>query len=150
MSRYVHLNPVRARCVDRPKQYCWSSYPGYHDPRRTCAWTTYEKVLGEFWQDPKKARAAYRQFVATGVQEKPVLPFSQAFRGVVVGSLMANEALTLTRIPALWHAWSGAQQFDRVPPLRNRDFYCRCRAARFFISSNCCVRCCKCIYILSG
>jgi hypothetical protein len=80
------LNPVRARCVERPEQYRWSSYPGYHNPRRTCAWTTYEKVLGEFGRDPKKARAAYRQFVAAGVQEKPVSPFSQAFGGVVVGS----------------------------------------------------------------
>jgi REP element-mobilizing transposase RayT len=86
VSRYVHLNPVRARCVERPEQYRWSSYPGYHNSRRTRAWTTYEKVLGEFGRDPKKARAAYRQFVAAGVQEKPVSPFSQAFGGVVVGS----------------------------------------------------------------
>ncbi len=86
VSRYIHLNPVRARCVERPERYYWSSYPGYHNPRRTFAWMTYEKVLGGFGRDPKLARAAYRQFVSAGVVQNPVSPFSQAFRGVVVGS----------------------------------------------------------------
>ena len=86
VSRYVHLNPVRARCVERPQRYRWSSYPGYHDLRRTVAWVTYGKVLGEFARDRKKARAAYRRFVSAGVAQKPASPFSQAFRGVIVGS----------------------------------------------------------------
>jgi len=47
---------------------------------------TYEKVLGEFGADPKRARAAYCQFVSAGVGQKPASPFSQAFRGVLVGS----------------------------------------------------------------
>ena len=29
VCRYVHLNPVRARIVDRPDQYEWSSYGGF-------------------------------------------------------------------------------------------------------------------------
>jgi hypothetical protein len=29
LSRYVHLNPVRAKIVEMPEQYRWSSYPGY-------------------------------------------------------------------------------------------------------------------------
>ena len=85
VSRYIHLNPVRARCVERPEQYRWGSYPGYHNPRRTFVWTTYKNVLGEFGRDQKKARAAYRQFVAAGVQQKPVSPFSQASGGLLVG-----------------------------------------------------------------
>ena len=31
VSRYVHLNPVRAGLVRRPEQWEWSSYPGYRD-----------------------------------------------------------------------------------------------------------------------
>ena len=31
VSRYVHLNPVRAGLVARPEQWEWSSYPGYRD-----------------------------------------------------------------------------------------------------------------------
>ena len=86
VSRYIHLNPVRAGRVERPEQYRWSSYPGYHNPRRTLSWTTYEKVLGEFALDPTKARAAYRQFVSAGVDQKPLSPFSLALHGMLVGS----------------------------------------------------------------
>ena len=31
-SRYVHLNPVRAKLVRRPADYLWSSYRAYQDP----------------------------------------------------------------------------------------------------------------------
>jgi hypothetical protein len=26
LSRYIHLNPVQAKMVDRPSDYLWSSY----------------------------------------------------------------------------------------------------------------------------
>ena len=32
VSRYLHLNPVRAGLVDRPEQWAWSSYPGFVAP----------------------------------------------------------------------------------------------------------------------
>lgn len=86
VSRYIHLNPVRAQCVERAQQYRWSSYPGYHHGGRTCDWVTYDKVLGEFGPDPKQARRSYRQFVAAGAQEESPSPFSQAHRGILVGS----------------------------------------------------------------
>ena len=34
VSRYIHLNPVRARLVERPEQWEWSSYPGYRTRQR--------------------------------------------------------------------------------------------------------------------
>jgi len=33
VSRYVHLNPVRAKIVEMPEQYEWSSYGGYISKR---------------------------------------------------------------------------------------------------------------------
>ena len=48
VSRYIHLNPVRARLVGRPEQWPWGSYPGYHQERRALDWVTYAAVLGEF------------------------------------------------------------------------------------------------------
>jgi hypothetical protein len=39
--RYIELNPVRARIVDRPEDYPWSSYRanalGERNPLRSCA-----------------------------------------------------------------------------------------------------------------
>lgn len=34
LSRYIHLNPVRAGLVKQPEQYFWSSYPVYTGARR--------------------------------------------------------------------------------------------------------------------
>jgi hypothetical protein len=34
ISRYIHLNPVRAGLVERPQRWPWSSYPGYHNDRQ--------------------------------------------------------------------------------------------------------------------
>ena len=103
-SRYIHLNPVRGGCVERPEQYRWSSYPGYHNPRRTFAWTTYEKVLEEFGRDQKKARAAYRQFVSAGIGQELASPFSRAFRGVLVGGQAFVE-----RVRVMLSDWEAAR-----------------------------------------
>jgi REP element-mobilizing transposase RayT len=42
VSRYIHLNPFRARPVERPDQWAWSSYPGYANVRRRQNWVAYE------------------------------------------------------------------------------------------------------------
>jgi REP element-mobilizing transposase RayT len=45
VSRYVHLNPVRAGLVARPEQWQWSSYPGYRQPKRRLSWVAYDALL---------------------------------------------------------------------------------------------------------
>src|SRR5262249_9095945 len=45
VSRYIHLNPVRAALVARPEQWPWSSYPGYVAPALRRPWVRYEAVL---------------------------------------------------------------------------------------------------------
>ena len=88
VSRYVHLNPVRARPAERPVQWPWSSYPGYHDSSHRLPWVAYEALLrawnGEYGgSDPA---AAYREFGGSGVAEPPPSPFREAFGGWVLGS----------------------------------------------------------------
>jgi putative transposase len=38
VSRYIHLNPVRAGLVARPEDWEWSSYPGYLAAGRRRPW----------------------------------------------------------------------------------------------------------------
>ena len=59
LSRYIHLNPYRARMADRLERYRWSSYPGYHRADRTVPWVTYDRVLREFGQQDMQAHQAY-------------------------------------------------------------------------------------------
>lgn len=59
LSRYIHLNPVRANIVDRPDLYQWSSYKVYMGDQQDQLTTT-EQILGCF-SSPKYQH--YRQFV---------------------------------------------------------------------------------------
>ena len=48
LSRYIHLNPVRAGMVKAPLEYPWSSYRYYARRDKKPKWLTTEFVLGEF------------------------------------------------------------------------------------------------------
>jgi len=85
VSRYIHLNPLRAKIVARPEDYPWSSYPGYVRAARAVTWVTYARVLGEFGQ-AAAARWAYGRFVRAGMRQPPRSPFAEAFEGVLLGS----------------------------------------------------------------
>src|SRR5271157_4115322 len=65
LTRYVHLNPVRAGLSATPEAWIWSSYPGYFRRRDRLDWVAYDALLaawaGEFGRtDPE---ASYRRFV---------------------------------------------------------------------------------------
>ena len=89
VSRYIHLNPVRGKrpLADHPRDWPWSSYPGY-DRRRRVGWVAYE-ALHSAWRgesggnDPE---AAYRRFVEQGLARAPANPFQSAAHGWLLGS----------------------------------------------------------------
>jgi putative transposase len=88
VSRYVHLNPVRARLVTRPEQWAWSSYAGYRDVRRAQSWVAQDALLLA-WQGAQggnDARRAYVRFVEAGLSDPPRSPFREAFGGWLLGS----------------------------------------------------------------
>ena len=88
VSRYIHLNPVRARLVERPEQWAWSSYPGYFRPQRRYPWVAYEGLLSAWTGEwgGREAAGAYRRFVSAGLREPLESPFREAFGGWVLGS----------------------------------------------------------------
>jgi putative transposase len=86
ISRYLHLNPVRAKLAKGPEEWPWSSYPGYHRAAKVLGWVTYDRVLSEFAKDKVEARRRYRQFVAAGIAQPPACPWAKAFGGLIVGS----------------------------------------------------------------
>ncbi|OHB66193.1 MAG: hypothetical protein A2V70_12670 [Planctomycetes bacterium RBG_13_63_9] len=86
VSRYIHLNPVRAKLVDSPQRWPLSSFPGYHQASRALSWVDYRTVLGEFARDEAAARRAYRRFVRAGVEQPPPSPWKDAIGGLILGS----------------------------------------------------------------
>jgi REP element-mobilizing transposase RayT len=88
VSRYIHLNPVRAGLVGRPEHWEWSSYPGYVEPGRRRPWVGYEALLAA-WRGERGGddpAGAYRRFVEAGLSAPPASPFREAFGGWVLGS----------------------------------------------------------------
>jgi REP element-mobilizing transposase RayT len=75
LSRYIHLNPVRAGVADKPAGYPWSSYRSYIGQNPTPPWLTTALVLGYFDGRNATAKNRYRQFVeeiAEGEQDSPL------------------------------------------------------------------------------
>lgn len=63
LSRYIHLNPVRAGMVTNPGEYSWSSYRAYAGLAYAQEWLHPEFILSFFGLNEKKARMRYREFV---------------------------------------------------------------------------------------
>ena len=97
VSRYVHLNPVRARRVARPEEWEWSSYPGYRYglQRRRQPWFAHDALLasGRGDRQGKDAASAYVRFVEAGLKERPASPFNEAIGGWILGSERFVEQL---------------------------------------------------------
>lgn len=86
LSRYLHLNPVRAGLTDDPFQYTWSSFRYYLNPRGAPAWLDWRTVLAEFGGTESAARLAYKRFVEAGVAQPPRNPLDDAVDGWILGS----------------------------------------------------------------
>mgnify|MGYP000082091814 CR=1 FL=1 len=90
LSRYIHLNPVRARSmagVSDPADYAWSSFRGYVRKRDRLDWVTYARVLAGFGPGNTAARCRrYAAFVRAGIDDPPARPWHRPRGGAVIGS----------------------------------------------------------------
>ena len=86
VSRYIHLNPVRARLSLRPEGWRWSSYRGYASLRSRLPWVTYGRALSEFGGDNREGRRAYRAFVEAGIGKRLESPLGEAVHRFILGS----------------------------------------------------------------
>jgi len=59
LSRYIHLNPVRARLVKTPEEYQWSSCIYYTDKKEAPAWLYRDFILGYFGERPSSSQKNY-------------------------------------------------------------------------------------------
>ena len=67
-SRYISLNPVRARMVARPEQYVWSSYRATAGYEAGPDWLSVGSVLDAVGGKTRQQRCfAYREFVHDGM-----------------------------------------------------------------------------------
>jgi len=84
VSRYLHLNPVRAKMVEKPEDYDYSSYRSYISGKKEDPVTT-DLILGMVSQNPKHGPRNYRDFVEKVIGERLESPFKEVYGGMVLG-----------------------------------------------------------------
>jgi putative transposase len=85
LSRYVHLNPVRAGLARRPEGYRWSSYRGYIGKEKEEDWMEYGWVLSQFAETRKRAGWKYKGYVEEGLKGELESPLKSVYGQVVLG-----------------------------------------------------------------
>ncbi len=84
LSRYMHLNPVRAKMVERPEEYPFSSYDAYTSGNDELV--TVAPVLLTLSPNTVEAREKYRSFVESALNEEMVSPLKSVYGGMILGS----------------------------------------------------------------
>jgi putative transposase len=84
LSRYIHLNPVRAGIAGRPEEYPWSSYAAFIGKTVPPNWLTIDWLLRYFGKKTGEARQAYRFFVEANMGERED-PLKEAVAGLILG-----------------------------------------------------------------
>ena len=68
LTRYIHLNPVRAGLVIEPEEHPWSGHRGYIG-LEVIPWLTTDWVLSQFSERESSARRGYGRFIQDGKKE---------------------------------------------------------------------------------
>jgi REP element-mobilizing transposase RayT len=85
LSRYIHLNPVRANIVQIPEDYRWMSYRAYIDDSAKGFLVDTADTLSYFSKTRGTAAKAYKAFVESGIGGEEN-PFKDIEAGIILGS----------------------------------------------------------------
>lgn len=98
LSRYIHLNPVRAEMVERPEDYRWSSYRSYIGQNAAPEWLKMGMILGYFGNKAEEAGKKYRTFVEDMLGTEYDSPLQKTFGTAVLGSGEFIEMVTVKHL----------------------------------------------------
>ncbi len=86
LSRYLHLNPIRAGIVKKPEDYQWMSYR-YYTKDTAPSWLFTGFILSYFGNKEEKAKEKYRQFVHEAIDTELASPLQEAVASTILGSV---------------------------------------------------------------
>ena len=86
LSRYIHLNPVRAQMVETPEDYDWSSYKFYIGKQKSAKWLCRDFILGYFGREVSSAEKMYQDFVNALTDQEYTSPLKQVVSSTLLGS----------------------------------------------------------------
>lgn len=111
LSRYIHLNPVRANIVREARDYIWSSYRFFILESKIPTWLTTDFILSCFDKDTQKAKALYKDFVLRGIGQQPAVIRNNITAGFILGN---NDFVKWVKETFIQHR----QEDEEVPVLR--------------------------------
>ena len=83
LSRYIHLNPVRAGIESYAWDYAWSSCRYFVGSRNAPDWLEVNRILGSFGRSRRLARRRYTAYLS---EESQVNPFDDVVGSSLLGS----------------------------------------------------------------
>jgi putative transposase len=86
LSRYIHLNPVRAKIVQTPEKYSWSSYQFYIGKQKPAEWLYCDFILGYFGKKISSAQMGYQEYVSALAFQEYDSPLEQVVSSTLLGS----------------------------------------------------------------
>jgi putative transposase len=106
LSRYIELNPVRAKMVALPVDWPWSSYRAKMGIVDSPGWLRSDAVLAHFGGNHVNAREAYAEFVLAGIGRASPLGAvrnqlvlgDENFQAAIVGTCPSGNALEIKRV----------------------------------------------------
>lgn len=122
LSRYIHLNPVRAGIVDMPEEYVWSSYQFHIGKKKFPEWLSIDFIQKYFEHNILTPQKNYANFVMTGISEKRSSPLDKTVASTILGSDSFIEITTEKylsnrkkdrELPAI-RKLKGIERIDRV------------------------------------
>ena len=85
LTRYIHLNPIRARRTKILEEYIWSSYPAFIGKIKPPEWLETRWLLAQFGRKNKEAIRNYKDFVE-GIDIKSLEnPHKDLVSGFILG-----------------------------------------------------------------
>jgi len=86
LSRYIHLNPVRAKLVSAPEEYLWSSYRAFVGKSKSPDFLQTDWLLATFGNKKQEAIKNYKDFVEEVDIRTLENPHTYAASGFILGN----------------------------------------------------------------
>lgn len=85
LSRYIHLNPVRANIVEHPEEYEWSSYGYFTGKKKAPEWLKMDFILGYFGKKLSDSQKNYRDYVNVFINQGYESPLRDVVSSTILG-----------------------------------------------------------------
>jgi hypothetical protein len=86
LSRYIHLNPVRAKMVNLPEDHQWSSYSSFIGKKSFPEWLTRDFLLAHFGKNVSTAQKGYQRFVESLLDQEYESPLNEVAGSALLGT----------------------------------------------------------------